>query len=512
MPETRTQVTEKIAILVVGMHRSGTSALARTISLLGARLPSDLVGPNEGNPHGHWEPQLIVDLNDKMLADAGSDVYSIIDFSENWFMSPRVKDFTAQAVKILQASFGDDPFIVIKDPRVALLLPIWHQALAELNYRCVHVLPVRHPDVVADSLRRRHLKSIPYDAWKDPRGQAVWLRYTIAAILKTRQSTRCFINYSSLIADWRSTTNQIAADLGIVWPRTGPAVEREIDAFLHKNELADAQHTSEPPHADRIDDMPLTAIADALYTVLATSGDDGNLTDKIAQAYQKRMSSSADIVGAYENLFPTIWQYYEGHLQSEKRNQIASERIAGMSSAVQDLWQDLAKASSEATVVQQDLGSQSARVMSLEAALDHHSKMLAESNEHRDRYFADLGVANHQIGLVKQEMTQAEIFVQQELARFEAMVAAVKKDKIEAVAAVREERDKLIADVIAEKDRINSELIIQKDQITSDLADELHRTRSDAEQLAEIVESMRLSTSWRLTAPMRAMIRWTKRQ
>ena len=73
-PETRMRVTEKIAILVVGMHRSGTSALARTISLLGARLPSDLVGPNEGNPHGHWEPQEIVNLNDKMLADAGSDV------------------------------------------------------------------------------------------------------------------------------------------------------------------------------------------------------------------------------------------------------------------------------------------------------------------------------------------------------------------------------------------------------------------------------------------------------
>src|SRR4051812_13182404 len=114
------------------MHRSGTSALARTISLLGARLPAALVGPNEGNPHGHWEPQLIVELNDRMLEDAGSDVYSIIDFNAEWFESARASTFVREAVDILRQSFGDDPLIVIKDPRVALLLPIWHLALAEL--------------------------------------------------------------------------------------------------------------------------------------------------------------------------------------------------------------------------------------------------------------------------------------------------------------------------------------------------------------------------------------------
>ena len=480
-------MTEKIAILVVGMHRSGTSALARTISLLGARLPSDLVGPNEGNPHGHWEPQLIVDLNDRMLADAGSDVYSIIDFSDTWFKSPRVKEFTAKAVEILKASFDDDPFIVIKDPRVAVLLPIWHEALAALGYRCVHVLPVRHPDVVADSLRRRHLKTIPYDAWKNPRGQAVWLRYTIAAVLNTRQSTRCFIDYSNLITDWRATANQMATELAIVWPRTGPTAEREIDAFLHKNELADAPRRSELPDVDQIDDLPLMALADGFHAVLAASGDDAHLTDKIAQTYRRRMASSADIVGAYEDLYPTIWQYYEGQLQSDKRNQIASERIAGMSSAVQNLWQDLAKASSDASVVQQDLGSHAARVVSLEAALDHHGKMLAESNEHRDRYFAELGLANHREGLVKQELAQAEL-----------VIAVVKQDKAEAMAAVRADRDQRIAEIISEKDRISTEIISQKDKITA--------------ELIEIVDSMRRSTSWRLTSPMRKMVRWITRR
>ena len=306
----------------------------------------------------------------------------------------------------------------------------------------------------------------------------MWLRYTIAAVLNTRQSTRCFVNYSTLISDWRATTNKIAADLGIVWPRTGPSVEREIDTFLHKNELADVQRTSVAPDANHIDDLSLMAQADALYAVLAASGDDTNLIDKIAQAYRKRMLSSADIVGAYEDLFPTIWQYYENHLTSEKRNQIASERIAGMSGAVQNLWQDLAKASSEASVVQQNLGSHAARVESLEAALDHHGKMLAESNEYKDRYFAELG-------LVHQDLAQAQV-----------VIAVLKQDKAEAMAALRTDRDQRIAEVISEKDRISTEIISQKDKITT--------------ELIEIVDAMRRSTSWRLTGPMRRVVRWIK--
>ena len=74
----------RTAILVTGMHRNGTSALARTLSLLGAALPDDLVPPNEGNPHGHWEPRGMVDLNDRMLASAGSDLYSVRDIAPEW--------------------------------------------------------------------------------------------------------------------------------------------------------------------------------------------------------------------------------------------------------------------------------------------------------------------------------------------------------------------------------------------------------------------------------------------
>ena len=63
----------RIGLLVVGMHRSGTSAVAKTINLLGAELPSHLMPAHaEFNAAGYWESQEVADLNDQILMAAGS--------------------------------------------------------------------------------------------------------------------------------------------------------------------------------------------------------------------------------------------------------------------------------------------------------------------------------------------------------------------------------------------------------------------------------------------------------
>ena len=44
--------TQRRAVVVLGMHRSGTSALTRVVSLLGADLPSRLIPANVANEAG----------------------------------------------------------------------------------------------------------------------------------------------------------------------------------------------------------------------------------------------------------------------------------------------------------------------------------------------------------------------------------------------------------------------------------------------------------------------------
>ena len=67
------QADERRCLLVLGMHRSGTSALTRVLSLLGADLPATLMPPASDNETGFWEPGPLVDYHDRLLSEFGSD-------------------------------------------------------------------------------------------------------------------------------------------------------------------------------------------------------------------------------------------------------------------------------------------------------------------------------------------------------------------------------------------------------------------------------------------------------
>lgn len=374
------KILDKTAIIVLGMHRSGTSALARTLSFLGPRLPDDLVGPNEGNPEGHWEPKAIVALNDRMLAEAGSDVYGILDVPPAWFSSPRAQDFVEQAAKIIDDSFQGSRMIVMKDPRTAVMLPIWTAAFAQCGYRMVHVLPLRHPDSVADSLARRHLKTIDYDAWPAPRGQLVWLRYTLAAVRGSRDQTRAFVTYTDLLDDWRAAVERIASDLGITWPNSPEKMSRGVTEFLHSNELA-----SEPAREPARDEtalatLSLRELAAELYAILASRSDDRACVDAIADEFNRRMNGSSDLIRALEGLFPVLWTYYE-QSKSGRSQSSATYSPTDLPTTVQNLWSQLTQATGEVTVLQQERGSDLKRIAGLEAELEKDIRPLMRERD-----------------------------------------------------------------------------------------------------------------------------------
>ena len=62
-------------IFITGMHRSGTSLLARVVNLLGVDLgPEERhIRPDETNPRGHWEAGPLVDVNRALLTELGGD-------------------------------------------------------------------------------------------------------------------------------------------------------------------------------------------------------------------------------------------------------------------------------------------------------------------------------------------------------------------------------------------------------------------------------------------------------
>lgn len=452
LPLRWTTLLDKTAIIVLGMHRSGTSALARTISLLGARLPDDLVGPNEGNPHGHWEPKGIVELNDRMLADAGSDVYGILDVPAAWFSSPRAQEFTEEAAKIIGDSFQNNPLIVMKDPRTAVMLPVWTAAFAQCGYRMLHVLPLRHPDSVADSLARRHLKTIEYDAWPAPRGQLVWLRYTLAAIRGSRDQQRAFVTYADLLNDWRLAADRIAADLGIAWPNNPDSISQGVSEFLHSNELA-SEPARQPMHdAAALATLSLRELASELYAVLATRGDDRASIDAIADEFDRRMTGSSDLIRALEGLFPVLWTYYE-RSKTQSIDLPAIYSSTDLPTTVKSLWSTLTKTNNQMVVLQQERGSDLQRIKGLEVELEADIRPLIRERD---------------------------------------ALNAEKKTLQSEKEALHSEKAALLA--------LANELAAQRDDL------KVHYDAAIAQ-----IQAMYKSASWRISAPFRLVSRWLKR-
>ncbi len=219
------------AILVLGMHRSGTSAVTRLLSLLGFRLPATLVvpgagkGPDSNTTVGFWESEVLMRVHDAVLADAGLRWDSPLIISDDWWTPEALKQWTPALCDAVTAEFdGPGPWVV-KDPRMCQLLPLWLAALRDLRVEPAAVLIVRSPNEVAESLRVRD---------QIPRRHALllWLVHTVAAERATRAYSRTFVRYEALLDDWQGEVTRIARTLGLELPcRVGEAAG-EISRFL----------------------------------------------------------------------------------------------------------------------------------------------------------------------------------------------------------------------------------------------------------------------------------------
>ena len=217
--------TRKTAILVAGMHRSGTSSVSRILNLLGCALPKTLSSAGPDNPRGFWESMAIKELNERVLASAGSAWDDWEPFDARWYESPVAAEFRDGARTTLADEFGDCRLFVLKDPRICRLLPFWIDSLGEFGAEPFIVTPVRNPLDVAMSVEVRNGidRSI---------GLLLWLRHHLDAEVTTRHLRRVYVRYERLISEPHVIADEMGDGLGIVWPRRSTDSNIEIDDFL----------------------------------------------------------------------------------------------------------------------------------------------------------------------------------------------------------------------------------------------------------------------------------------
>jgi hypothetical protein len=216
----------KVALVIAGMHRSGTSALTRVLNCLGCDLPKTLLPPSPNdNELGFWESRSIMELNEKILASVGSDWIDWTPLNRAWYGSPVAGAFFEQALGVLQSEFGNSRFFIMKDPRTCRLLPFWTEVIEAFGARPAIIVPIRNPLEVAASLNKRNGIDPSY-------AQLAWLRHVLEAEASSRHLPRVVTRYDDLLAGWQGATDHIAGRLGLFWPRRSLSAELEIDAFL----------------------------------------------------------------------------------------------------------------------------------------------------------------------------------------------------------------------------------------------------------------------------------------
>ena len=201
----------RTAVLVMGMHRSGTSALAGSLQRLQVPLGSRLVAPGEDNPGGYFEHAGAVTTHETLLAELDNGWESLLPLPTNWIQSAAAERAASELGDLISVDFGNAVLWAVKDPRLSRLLPLWHQVLAKQEVRPVHVFMLRHPDEVAASLAKRDGIGAGY-------AYLLWLQHYLDAERDSRGYARAVLTYDQLLADPVGSLGWVAEVLGVRWP------------------------------------------------------------------------------------------------------------------------------------------------------------------------------------------------------------------------------------------------------------------------------------------------------
>jgi|HubBroStandDraft_1064217.scaffolds.fasta_scaffold15259_4 hypothetical protein len=182
-------------VMVVGMHRSGTSGMAHTLAELGMAPPDpdDLVPAGPGNEQGHWESQSLLEADNQLLRLLGGTWHAPPRTFPGWEQAdgPIPEAFRSEAAQLARNNFARTP-MVLKDPRLCITLPFW-RSLFESEPCAVFVL--RDPLEVALSLRARH-SDLPLTL-----GLAIWDRYVRQAMTSMAGMPVFAIEYPSIVEE-----------------------------------------------------------------------------------------------------------------------------------------------------------------------------------------------------------------------------------------------------------------------------------------------------------------------
>lgn len=229
-------------IVVLAMHRSGSSAITNMLPILGVQLGDALLPGIEGNnAKGFFEDRDLNALNVAMLDAVGNDWHHLTSLEAVDFDTLHHKGFFEQAIDLLQRKIRDTHVFGFKDPRVSKLLPFWQQVFAHCQVETHYLITLRNPVSVARSLKERN-GFIPGKSY------LMWLQHVLPGLILTSGISRCIIDYDAFLETPQPYIDLCATRFGLtIDPQRLAAYEADfLDLSLRHTVFSSADFDLEP--------------------------------------------------------------------------------------------------------------------------------------------------------------------------------------------------------------------------------------------------------------------------
>lgn len=379
------------AILIAGMHRSGTSALAGALGKLGIPLGERLLEPGGDNPRGYWEHRDIVAVHERLLTALGSRWDDVRALPFDWLRSDPARQAAAAIEGLVARDFAGVPLWAVKDPRLCRLLPLWLEVLPRKNVRPVVLLMARKPSEVAASIEARN-------DWHSPIGEMLWLRYMTEAEAASRGLPRSVVVYDDLLEAPLSAVSRALAELELDFDPSTANGRNDLAGFIDK---ADRHHIHGRAQklASRFAEVSQTAYG-ALLSI-ARGKDAWAQLDKAATNFDEYWQRHGVAIDAFADM--------SVKLASDVESEWVENRHLSSKLDAQIRWSNEAQASREALQAE-NAGLQSklaAQIEWSEQAVRKQEALQAENAELQSKLTAQIQWSEQAVR--KQEALQAEL-------------------------------------------------------------------------------------------------------
>ncbi len=265
----------------MGMHRSGTSTVAGLISAMGYGIGRDPIPLMDENPKGFFENNVICGFNQDLLAQLGVKWFSTYFLPFDWFKSDALSSELKKLHRIFDRQFAGIDHVVLKDPRICVLLPIYLELFRQRGIKPLFVLAHRSSQAIASSLSKRNRFTVE-------KSHLLWLDHIIKAERYTRNQPRLVVSYEKIIEASGSFLSAFCEKTGL--PAPSDEAVKHAGQFVDKTLNHFGQATMTNADTPRYD---FTAINNLLHQAHLTDLADENIPvfNAAANGLQKLIST-----------------------------------------------------------------------------------------------------------------------------------------------------------------------------------------------------------------------------